>query len=226
MIDRSSRAYSSGWLGYTERIWRKKVLYRKIPILTWLPKYSKADAVGDLIAGLTCGLSIIPQSLAYASITGLEPIYGLYSAFLGCFVYVIFGSCKDVPFGPTATASLLVFQAAGGSWERTVLLTLLSGIIELLSGLLGFGFVIDFVSGPVGSGLISATALTVCASQLKNILGIPARGNTFLEMIESVCWNADEFRIGDLTLGVCCIVILAAMRVSDLLRSTDILNEL
>lgn len=170
--------------------------------------------MGDLIAGLTIGLMIIPQSLAYAGVSGLEPKYGLYSAFLGCFVYVLFGSCKDVPFGPTATASLMTFQAAGGSWERSVLLTFLGGIIELISGALGLGFVIDFVSGPVGSGFISSVALTVCASQLKYILGVPAKGNTFLQMVQSIASNLDKTRVGDLVLGVCCIVTLVVMRVS------------
>lgn len=52
---------------------RKKILYKRIPVLTWLPKYSGADAVGDLVAGITVGLTVIPQALAYAGIAGLDP---------------------------------------------------------------------------------------------------------------------------------------------------------
>lgn len=80
-------------------IFRKKILYKRVPILTWLPKYSTEDAVGDLVAGFTVGLTVIPQALAYAGIAQLPAAYGLYGSFLGCFVYIFLGSCKDVPMG-------------------------------------------------------------------------------------------------------------------------------
>ena len=63
---------------------------------------------GDAIAGITVALTVIPQGLAYAGIAGLPPQYGLYSAFMGCFVYVFFGTAKDITFGPTAIMSLMV----------------------------------------------------------------------------------------------------------------------
>lgn len=80
-------------------ICRKKILYKRVPILNWLPKYSSEDAVGDLVAGFTVGLTVIPQALAYAGIAQLPPQYGLYGSFLGCFIYIFLGSCKDVPMG-------------------------------------------------------------------------------------------------------------------------------
>lgn len=85
-------------------------------------RYSSQDAVGDMVAGITVGLTVIPQALAYAGIAGLDPAYGLYGSFMGCFVYILLGSCKDVPMGPTAIASLLTYQAAGGVWQKAVLL--------------------------------------------------------------------------------------------------------
>ena len=97
--------------------------------------------------------------------------YGLYGSFLGCFVYIFLGSCKDVPMGPTAIASLLTYQGAAGSWQRAVLLSFLTGMIEIAMGLFGLGFLIDFVSGPVSSGFTSAVALIILTSQIKDIFG-------------------------------------------------------
>lgn len=87
-------------------IFRKKILYKRVPILTWLPKYNTEDAVGDLVAGLTVGLTVIPQALAYAGIAQLPAAYGLYGSFLGCFVYIFLGSCKDIPMGKLEDKSL------------------------------------------------------------------------------------------------------------------------
>lgn len=193
-------------------IFRKKMLYKRVPILNWLPKYTSQDAIGDAIAGVTVGLTVIPQALAYAGIANLPAAYGLYGSFLGCFVYIFLGSCKDVPMGPTAIASLLTFQAAQGSWEKAVLLCLLTGIIELLMGLFGLGFLIDFVSGPVSSGFTSAVALIIFSSQVRDIFGIKASGSTFLEMWTSIAENIHGIRVSDTILGLTCIVILLLMR--------------
>lgn len=78
---------------------RKKILYKRFPILNWLPTYNTEDAVGDLVAGFTVGLTVIPQALAYAGIAQLPAAYGLYGSFLGSFIYIFLGSCKDVPVG-------------------------------------------------------------------------------------------------------------------------------
>lgn len=192
----------------------KKMLYKRLPFLSWLPKYNGQDAVGDLVAGITVGLTVIPQSLAYSNIAGLPTEYGLYGSFLGCFVYIIFGSCKDVPFGPTAIASLLTFQAVHGMGpEHAILLCFLSGLIEVLMGLLGLGFLIDFVSGPVSSGFTSAVALIIVSSQVKDVLGITVKGNTFLEMWTSIFHNIGDTKLWDTVLGIVCIVVLLIMRV-------------
>lgn len=73
MIGRSNEVYSSGLKGVKERLFRKKTLYKRVPILNWIQKYSKKDAIGDFIAGLTVGMMIIPQSMAFAGIAGLDP---------------------------------------------------------------------------------------------------------------------------------------------------------
>lgn len=191
---------------------RKKMIYRRLPILTWLPKYSKEDAIGDLIAGLTVGLTVIPQGLAYSSIVGLPPEYGLYGAFMGCLVYVVLGSCKDSTIGSTAVASLLVGQSAGGVWQRAVLLTFLTGFIEIGMGILRLGFLVDFVSGPVNSGFTSAVSLLVLTSQMKNLLNVKTAGATFFEMWTSVFKNIHKSDISDTCLGLCSITFLLIFR--------------
>ncbi|XP_046393546.1 sodium-independent sulfate anion transporter-like [Ischnura elegans] len=190
-----------------------KTLRRRLPITQWLPHYNKEDAVGDLVAGVTVGLTVIPQSLAYSSVAGIPPQYGLYGSFLGCFVYILFGSCKDVPMGPTAIVSLLTYQTVHDMGPQyAILLCFLGGCVELLMGLLGLGFLIDFVSGPVASGFTSAVALVIVTSQVKDVLGISASGSTFTEMWGSVIESITETRLWDTLLGCACIAVLLLMR--------------
>ncbi|XP_076168047.1 epidermal stripes and patches [Ptiloglossa arizonensis] len=206
-------------LQYTRRRFRstctKKTVYKRLPILRWLPRYSGPDALGDLVAGVTVGLTVIPQSLAYANVAGLPPQYGLYGSFLGCFIYVIFGSCKDTPLGPTAIISLLTYQTVAhldAPVQYAILLCFLSGIIELLMGIFGLGFLVDFVSGPVSSGFTSAVALIIVTSQIKDILGIPAKGSQFLEMWKSLAGQVHKTSAWDAALGVTCIALLLLLR--------------
>ncbi|XP_055903768.1 sodium-independent sulfate anion transporter-like [Eupeodes corollae] len=191
---------------------RKKMVYKRLPILTWLPKYSAADAIGDLIAGITVGMTVIPQGLAYSSVAGLPPEFGLYGSFMGCLVYVVLGSCKDSTIGSTAVASLLVGQSSEGVWQRAVLLTFLTGLIEIAMGVLHLGFLVDFVSGPVNSGFTSAVALIILTSQMKNLLNVKATGSTFVKMWASVLQNITKSHISDTCLGLSSITFLLTFR--------------
>ena len=96
--------------------------------------------MSDLIAGITVGLTVIPQGLAYSSIVGVPPQYGLYSSFVGCLVYIIFGSCPETAIGPTAMAAMLTGDAIKGKGPQyATLLCLLTGIVQVLMGLFKFG---------------------------------------------------------------------------------------
>lgn len=117
--------------------------------------------------------------------------------------------------GPTAIAALLTFQAAGGVWQRAVLLCFMTGLVELLMGVLGLGFLVDFVSGPVSSGFTSAVALIIVSSQVKDIFGISAKGSTFLQMWQSIFSDIQNIRSWDTILGLSCIAVLLSMRVSN-----------
>lgn len=192
----------------------RKMLHRRLPILDWLPRYSRTDAMGDLVAGITVGLTVIPQSLAYSNVAGLPTEYGLYGSFLGCLLYIFLGSCKDVPVGPTAITALLVYQSLRGHGAQfATLLCFLSGVVQLLMGLLGLGFIIDFVSGPVSSGFTSAVAIIIVSTQIKDILGITASGSTFVSIWSSVFENIHKTTLWDPVLGVSVIVVLLLLRI-------------
>lgn len=130
------------------RVLAARLFTRALPILQWAPKYNFKWAQADFIAGLTVGLMVVPQSLAYASsIAGLPNQYGLYSSFMGVFVYCFFGSSKDVTLGPTAIMSLMVRNNAGklaGQPTQTdplqaVALSFFSGAVQLIMGILRLG---------------------------------------------------------------------------------------
>ncbi|KAG5889883.1 hypothetical protein JTB14_032782 [Gonioctena quinquepunctata] len=192
----------------------KKMLCRRLPILDWLPRYDSSCAVGDLVAGITVGLTVIPQALAYSHIAGLPTEYGLYSSFLGSFIYIFLGSCKDVPMGPSAVSALMTFQAVQGRGpEYAILLSFITGLVLLIMGMLGLGFILDFVSGPVSSGFTSAVALIIVSSQVKDILGIHARGNTFLDTWKSIFADIHNSQAWDATLGLVCIAVLLILRI-------------
>nr|XP_054112548.1 sodium-independent sulfate anion transporter isoform X5 [Callithrix jacchus] len=154
-------------------------LQRKLPILAWLPNYSLQWLKMDFIAGLSVGLTVIPQALAYAEVAGLPPQYGLYSAFTGCFVYFFLGTSRDVTLGPTAIMSLLVSFYTFHEPAYAVLLAFLSGCIQLVMGVLRLAYTdphpLDWVElGPArcpllagqGSCWTSFPALSLKASPL------------------------------------------------------------
>uniref|UniRef100_A0A1I8Q315 SLC26A/SulP transporter domain-containing protein n=2 Tax=Stomoxys calcitrans TaxID=35570 RepID=A0A1I8Q315_STOCA len=195
-----------------DNMFNGKILKRHMPIFQWLPAYSREDFVGDLIAGITDSLAAIPLALAFAGIAGLPTEFALYSSFMGNIVYTIFGSCKDNIVGSTAIASLLTFQVAQGDWQKSVLFSLLTGVIELVMGLTRLGFIIDFVSGPVNAGFTSAVALIIFTSQIKNILVVQSTGDSFLENWISMLKDIHNYRISDTVLGMSSIVILIVLR--------------
>lgn len=197
-------------------VWLKRLktsLYRCLPILSWMPRYNSHKFICDLIAGVTVGLTVIPQSLAYATLAGLEPQYGLYSAFMGCFVYVVFGSCKDITIGPTALMALMTYQQIiGRNVDFAVLLCFLTGCVQLLMAVLHLGVLVDFISVPVTVGFTSATSVIIACSQLKGLLGLTFRANGFLETVHQVWNRIPEMRPWDTTLGFTCIVVLLVLR--------------
>ncbi|XP_035856705.1 sodium-independent sulfate anion transporter isoform X2 [Sander lucioperca] len=182
-----------------------------LPILSWLPRYKLKWLQMDLLAGLTVGLTTVPQVLAYAEVAGLPVQYGLYSAFMGGLIYTLLGTSKDVTLGPTAIMSLLCFSVVGGQPHRAVLLSLLCGVIQALMALLRLGFLLDFISFPVIKGFTCAAAITIGFGQVKNILGLQSIPHEFVLEVYYTFYKIPEARIGDVVLGLLCLALLVML---------------
>lgn len=153
---------------------------RVFPFLDWLATYNKADRSGDIIAGLTVAVMLIPQGMAYAMLAGLPPIIGLYASTIPLFIYALMGSSKQLAVGPVAIVSIMVASALTplaeqGSAQYVILAALLAlmvGLTQFLLGVMRGGYLVNFLSHPVISGFTSAAALIIGFSQLKHLLGI------------------------------------------------------
>lgn len=123
---------------------------------------------------------LVPQGMAYALLAGLPPVYGLYASIVPAIVYALFGTSRHMPVGPPALMALLTFAGVSALAEPrsdeyvalALLLALMAGLLQLGIGLLKMGFVTNFISHPVLSGFIYASAIVIALSQLKHILGI------------------------------------------------------
>ncbi|XP_022162658.1 sodium-independent sulfate anion transporter-like [Myzus persicae] len=203
----------------TKSAFRRKNIPKRLPFLQWWPTYSMEDCIGDLLAGITVGLTLIPQAMSFAALAGLPPQYGLYGSFVGSLMYVFLGTCKEVPMGPTAIVSLMTYNTLNGRGPvYGTLLCFLTGVIQLIMGMVGLGFLIDFISGPVNAGFTSAVAILIVASQVKDIFGIRAVGSTLLDMVISLSKDIGNTRMGDMVLGSVCIVVILLLRMLALIH--------
>lgn len=190
-----------------------RLVRKRLPVLNWLPQYRPNTAVADLVAGVTVGLTLIPQAIAYASLAGLHAQYGLYSALAGAVVYVIFGTCKEVNVGPTALMSLLTYTYTHDTHpDMAVLLCFLTGCIVLLCGILQLGFLVEFVSVPVVAGFTSASAIIIASSQVKGLFGLSYSSEGFVESWTKLFRHIGSTRLWDTVLGVSCIISLLCLR--------------
>ncbi|KAI4456660.1 sulfate transporter [Holotrichia oblita] len=208
-------------------------LTRALPILSRLSAYNSEIALADIIAGITVGLTLISQSIAYAVLADLPPQYGLYSSLCGGFVYAIFGTVAALSIAPTAILSLLTSTYISGvSFDKTSAATLLcfySGIIQACCGLLNLGFVADFISTPVVLGITSAAAILITLTQLISIFGLPRLNNrSFVGLWKHIFLNISSIHIWDTVLGIfcCCfLIILARLQSQSLYKERDKTNS-
>ena len=191
------------------------------PIFDWLPNYNKGWLKGDIGAGLTVGVMLIPQGMAYASIAGLPAVYGLYASIAPLIIYAIFGTSRQLAVGPVAMVSLLTATAIGSFQGLStsdyilyaILLAFLVGAIQFLLGVFRLGFLVNFLSHPVISGFTSAAALIIGLSQLKHLLGIEIpRSHHVHEILGNALQRVDEINWMAFAIGVFGILIIIGVK--------------
>ncbi|KAG0738826.1 hypothetical protein G6F29_009752 [Rhizopus arrhizus] len=153
------------------------------PVINWIHRYNLQWLLRDIIAGVTVGVVVVPQSMGYAKIAQLPPQYGLYTAFVGLCVYCLFATSKDISIGPTAVMSLLVGQTITKITtenpnitgpEIAVTMCLLTGAIAMFIGLVRLGILVDFIPGPAIAGFMTGSAITISIGQWPKLFGIKA----------------------------------------------------
>ncbi|XP_050321114.1 sodium-independent sulfate anion transporter [Bactrocera neohumeralis] len=203
----------------------KKALRSRLEILNWIGDYNTEWAMSDLIAGITLGLTIIPESIACALLAGLPARYGLCSAFLGSFVYLIFGSINKVIIGPTSLVALVSLQfTVGKPIEFAILLTFLTGVVELIMGSLRVGVIFEFLSVPIIKAFSSATAILVIESQIKVMLGVKYLVSGFIGSVATLLPRLPETNVGDLVMGLFAVCFLLGVAQMEKLANNPKMN--
>ena len=165
------------------------------PILEWIQEYNKTLFKGDLSAGITVAVMLIPQGMAYAMIAGLPPVYGLYAAIFPQLIYAIMGRSRQLAVGPVAMDSLLVATTlntmaivdAQHYISLAIFLAFFMGVIQVFLGLIKFGFLVNFLSKSVINGFTSAAAIIIGLSQLNHMLGVEiSQGNVLQALMQSI----------------------------------------
>lgn len=195
-------------------------LDRWVPAAGWLRVYDRATLGHDAFAALIVTLMLIPQSLAYAMLAGLPPQVGLYASIAPLVAYAAFGTSRTLSVGPVAVVSLMTAAAIGdaaasgsaGYLEAALVLALLSGLVLLGMAVLRLGFLATFLSHPVISGFITASAVLIAASQLKHILGVRLEGDTLVELAPAVVAGIPAANLPTLVIGVLATAFLFWVR--------------
>ncbi|XP_069045672.1 solute carrier family 26 member 6-like isoform X5 [Lepisosteus oculatus] len=222
----------------------KRVVLRCVPVLSWLPRYSFRDyALGDLVSGISVGIMHLPQGMAYALLAAVPPVFGLYSSFYPILVYFVFGTSRHISVGTFAVMSVMigsvterlapddhfrvfdnmtdgmVIDVAARDAERVrvaAAVTILSGVFQVVLGLVRFGFVVTYLSEPLVRGYTTAAALHVITSQLKYTFGIhPKRHSGPLALVYTlidVCRLLPETNLGTLVVSVVSLVVLVTSK--------------
>ena len=172
-----------------------------LPFLQWIEQVDRRTLRADLIAGFTGAVIVLPQGVAFATIAGLPPEYGLYTAMVTPIVAALFGSSHHLVSGPTTAISIVVYSAISGHAapgtpefvSMALTLTFLAGVYQLAFGLARLGSVVNFVSHTVVIGFTAGAALLIATSQMKHVLGIDIpKGESFLHTWVDVYALADQ----------------------------------
>lgn len=194
------------------------------PFLAWKRFITRSSLRADFMAGMTGAVIVLPQGVAFATIAGLPPEYGLYTAMVTAIVAALFGSSYHLVSGPTTAISIVVFSsisrhAVPGTDEfitMALTLTFLAGAYQLAFGLARLGVLVNFVSHTVVIGFTAGAAILIATSQMKHILGVYVpKGETFLHT-----WSFIGSEIGDTNfylVAIAAVTLMCAVLIKKLL---------
>lgn len=187
-----------------------------LPITKWARNYNKDWLRPDIIAGITVGAFIIPESIAYVSLANLPPEIGLYSAMVAVLVYAIFGTSRQLSVGPLSTLSILVGSTLGSLMIPNAtqyammasLIAVIAGLLAVVSWVLRLGFIVKFISKPVLTGFLAGIALFIASGQITKLFGISGGSGTFFQRIYYFLIHIDQTNLPSLAVGVGGILFL------------------
>jgi len=203
------------------RLPRVPDLVRFLPATRWWGRVNRLSLRDDFMAGLTGAIVVLPQGVAFATIAGMPPAYGLYAGMIPAIVAAIFGSSWHLVSGPTTAASIVLFSvlsalAEPGSAQYVQLaltLTFMVGIVQLAMGLARLGTLVNFISHSVVIGFTSGAAILIATNQLKNFFGIAIpRGSGFLETFHRFFTHMNEIDPHVLVVSAATLAIGIAVR--------------
>jgi SulP family sulfate permease len=189
---------------------------RWLPFLAWRPRVGRETLRHDGLAALTGAVIVLPQAVAFATIAGLPPQYGLYAAMVPAVVAALWGSSWHLVSGPTTAISVLVFATLGPLAEpgseryigMALTLSLLAGLMQLAMGLARLGALVNFISHTVIVGFTAGAAFLIVASQIKNFFGLAVPpGARFHETLVFAAQHVSEAHLWVTVVGVATLAI-------------------
>jgi high affinity sulfate transporter 1 len=198
----------------------RRHLARHVPLVGWLASYERAWLSKDLVAGVSVTALLVPQSIAYASIAGVPPQYGLYAALGGLVGYALFGTSRQVVTGPSATVAAVSFSvvsllASAGSANfvaYSAVLALAAAAVYIGLGALKMGWIANFLSTAVLGGFVFAFGVGLIIDQSHKLLGVPGGDGSYMQKLWSTLQDLPDTSGATLGVGVGAVVLLLGLR--------------
>ena len=181
------------------------------PFLNWLPRVDRGSVKADLMAGLTGALVALPQGVAFATIAGMPPEYGLYAGMIPAVIAALFGSSWHLVSGPTTAASIVLFSVLSPHAEPgpaqyvslALTLTFMVGLIQITMGFAKLGTLVNFISHSVVTGFTAGAAILIATNQVKHFTGLSMpRGLSFSDTWSLAITHAADIQSGVFLVGL------------------------
>jgi len=204
-----------------ERLAFRQYVSRYVPIVTWLPRYDRADLRYDAIAGLVSWGVMVPVAMAYAGLAGVPPELGLVTAFAALAAYGLFGTSRHLKV--TASSSIAIMSAsvvgaiaASQDPASYVVLSaglaLAVGVILIVAGAARLGFLSQFLAASVVTGFVIGLAVTITIGQLPALLGLPPVSGTISQKIVAMAQELPDLDPYTAVLGISSIIVIVVLK--------------